>query len=145
VNSNHPEFDSHRYTVHDLAKHVIIHELEKEGWLDVHVNPDDYGPDLIATSSRSGNTWTIEVEVKNNWNTGIFQYRSLHISHRKARWHNDHHMHITCNADWSAYLIVPPSALREARVVRKSTTYSQNELFLEIPITECQQITRSND
>jgi len=70
VNSNHPEFDSHRYTVHDLAKHVIIHELEQQGWLNVHVNPDTYGPDLIATSSRSGNTWTIEVEVKNNWNTG---------------------------------------------------------------------------
>ncbi len=37
---NHPQFDQHRYTVHDLAKHVIIDEFHAMGWLNVHVNPD---------------------------------------------------------------------------------------------------------
>lgn len=144
MNSNHPQFDQHRYTVHDLAKHVIIHELEQQGWLDVHVNPDTYAADLKATSSRSGKQWTIEVEVKNNWSTGTFQYQTLHISNRKQHFNNEHHMHITCNADWSAYIIVPPSALMTAKRVRKNTTYSRDELFMEININDCQQITRSN-
>ena len=140
--NNHPMFDSHRYTVHDLAKHVIIQELQNTGWQDVHVNPDKYGPDLIATSGRNGRKWTVEVEVKNNWDTGTFKYRTLHISARKLSWHNHYHMHITCNADWSAFLIVPPSALLAAKIVTKDTIYSRKELFIEIPITECQIIER---
>lgn len=145
MNYNHPQFDSHRYTVHDLAKHVIIHELEKDGWLNVHVNPDTYGADLKLTSSKSGTNWTCEVEVKNNWQAGLFPYQTIHISYRKAKYNNPHHMHITCNADWSAYIIIPPSALMAARAVRKSTKYSNNELFLEIAIADCQQIERTNN
>lgn len=142
--NNHPDFDQTRYSIHDLAKHIIIKEFEDRGWLNVHVNPDKYGPDLIATSGRNGKTWTIEVEVKNNWDTGTFKYRTLHISARKMKWHQPHHMHVTCNADWSAFLIVPPSALLEARIVTKDTMFSDKELFLEIPISECQIIERIN-
>lgn len=143
--TNHPEFDQHRYTVHDLAKHVIIDEFHKLGWQNVHVNPDPYGADLIATSGRNGKTWTIEVEVKNNWDTGTFKYRTLHISGRKSKFNTEHHIHITCNADWSCYIIVPPSALKQAKRVVKNTIYSQAELFLEIPISECQIIERQNN
>jgi len=140
--NNHPQFDSHRYTTHDLAKHIIIYDFERTGWQDVHVNPDTYGADLIATSGRTGAKWTVEVEVKNNWETGAFKYKTLHISARKAKYNNDHHLHVTINKDWTHYLIVPPSALREARRVMKSTIYSENEMFLEIPISECQIIKR---
>lgn len=142
---NHPQFDQHRYTVHDLAKHVIIDEFHARGWQNVHVNPDTFGPDLIATSGRNGKQWTIEVEVKNNWDTGQFKYRTLHISARKLKWHSPYHIHVTCNADWSAFLIVPPSALLEAKIVAKSTIYSTKELFIEIPISECQIIERKNN
>jgi hypothetical protein len=142
--TNHPEFDQHRYSVNDLAKHIVIHDFEKTGWLNVHVNPDTYGADLIATSGRTGATWTIEVEVKHNWDTGPFKYRTIHISHRKLKYNNEHHLHVTMNSTWTHYLIVPPSALKEAKTVIKSTTYSENELFLEIPITECQIIEREN-
>lgn len=141
----HPTFDQHRYATHDLAKYIILHEFEQRGWLDVKVNDDKYGPDLTAISGRNGKAWTIEVEVKNNWDTGTFKYRTLHISARKMRWHSPHHMHITCNADWSYFLIVPPSALLEAKIVTKNTIYSSKELFLEIPISECQIIERTND
>jgi hypothetical protein len=142
--NNHPDFNAERYAIHDLAKHIIIDEFHKAGWINVHVNPDQYGADLIATSGRNGRTWTIEVEVKNNWDTGTFKYRTLHISARKMKWHNPYHIHVTCNTDWSAFLIVPPSALTEAKIVAKSTIYSTRELFLEIPITECQIIERKN-
>ena len=142
--NNHPQFDSHRYTVNDLAKHIVIYDFERTGWLNVHVNPDTYGPDLIATSGRTGATWTIEVEVKHNWDDGPFKYKTIHISARKAKYNNSHHLHVTMNSNWTHYLIVPPSALQDAKRVVKSTTYSENELFLEIPIEECQIIERSN-
>lgn len=141
---NHPQFDEFRYATHDLAKHIIIDEFHKREWQNVHVNPDPYGPDLIATSGRTGATWTIEVEVKNNWDTGAFKYKTLHISARKAKYNNDHHLHVTINKDWTWFLIVPPSALREAKRVVKSTIYSETEQFLEIPISETQIIQRSN-
>jgi hypothetical protein len=48
------------------------------------------------------------------------------------------------NKDWTHYLIVPPSALLEAKIVAKSTIYSEKELFLEIPTTETQIIQRKN-
>jgi hypothetical protein len=142
--NNHPEFDQHRYNTHDLAKHIIIDEFSKRDWVNVHVNPDQYGPDLIAYSGYNGKRWTIEVEVKNNWDTGTFKYRTLHISARKMRWHEQHHIHVTVNKDWSYFLIVPPSALLEAKLVTKDTSYSTKELFLEIPIKETQIIQRTN-
>lgn len=140
--NNHPQFDSYRYATNDLAKHIIIHDFEKDGWLNVHVNPDTYGADLIATSGRTGATWTIEVEVKHNWESGPFKYNTIHISARKAKYNNPHHLHVTINKNWTHYIIVPPSALAEAKRVIKSTIYSENEMFLEIPITECQIVKR---
>lgn len=140
--NNHPMFDAHRYTINDLAKHIIIYDFERTGWLDVHVNPDDYGPDLIATSGRTGAKWTIEVEVKHNWETGRFPYKTIHISNRKRKYNNPHHMHVTCNTDWTYYIIVPPSALQDSRTVIKNTSLSEQELFQEIPLTECQIIER---
>ena len=140
--NNHPQFDSHRHAINDLAKHIVIYDFEKTGWQNVHVNPDTYGADLIATSGRTGATWTIEVEVKHNWITGGFPYRTIHVSHRKLKYNNPHHLHVTMNTDWTHYIIIPPSALAEAKTVTKSTIYSENELFLEIPITECQIIKR---
>ena len=142
MNENHPMFDQHRYTTNDLAKHIVIYDFERTGWLDVHVNPDDYGADLIATSGRTGAKWTIEVEVKHNWETGPFKYSTVHISARKDKYNNPHHMHVTTNSAWTHYLIVPPSALAEAKRVVKNTSVSQNEMFLEIPISECQIIER---
>ena len=142
--NNHPDFDQDRYAIHDLAKHIIIDEFHRNGWLNVHVNPDTYGPDLIATSGRNGRTWTVEVEVKNNWDTGLFKYRTLHISARKMKWHSPYHIHVTINKDWTHYLLVPPSALLEAKIVAKSTIYSEKELFLEIPTFETQTIQRKN-
>jgi hypothetical protein len=142
--NNHPEFDSHRYTEHDLAKYIIAYDFGLTGWLDVHVNPDTYGADLIATSGRTGAIWTIEVEVKRNWDTGAFKYKTIHIAHRKAKFNNPHHMHVTVNKDWTHYLMIPPSALREGKPVVKSTYLSDKELFIEIPITECQIIERKN-
>lgn len=142
--NNHPNFDQHRYAIHDLAKHIIIDEFHAREWQNVHVNPDTYGADLIATSGRTGAKWTIEVEVKNNWDTGRFKYDTLHISARKAKYSNPHHLHVTINKDWTWFLIVPPSALLNAKRVTKSTIYSENELFLEIPITETQIIEKLN-
>ena len=142
--NNHPEFDSHRYTTHDLAKYIVIHDFEQTGWQNVHVNPDTYGADLIATSGRTGAVWTIEVEVKNNWETGRFPYRTIHIAHRKAKYNNPHHLHVTINKDWTHYIIIPPYALNDAKRVTKTTIYSENELFLEIPISECQIVEREN-
>ena len=142
--NNHPQFSQERHAIHDLAKHIIIDEFHANGWQNVHVNPDTFGADLIATSGKNGRTWTIEVEVKNNWDTGAFKYRTLHISARKMKWHSPYHIHVTINRDWTHYLIVPPSALLEAKIVAKSTIYSEKELFLEIPTTETQIIQRKN-
>jgi hypothetical protein len=142
--NNHPDFDQDRYAIHDLAKHIIIDEFHRNGWVNVHVNPDTFGADLIATSGRNGRQWTIEVEVKNNWDTGAFKYRTLHISARKMKWHSPYHIHVTINKDWTHYLLVPPSALLEAKIVAKSTIYSEKELFLEIPTFETQTIQRKN-
>lgn len=140
--NNHPMFDQHRYSINDLAKHVVIYDFERTGWLDVHVNPDDFGPDLIATSGRTGAKWTIEVEVKHNWKSGKFPYRTIHVSNRKRHYNNPHHMHVTCNTDWTYYIIVPPSALLASSTVIKDTSLSVKELFMEIPITECQIVER---
>ena len=142
MNGNHPMFDQYRHSVHDLAKHIIIYDFERTGWLNVHVNPDTYGPDLIATNGLTGAIWTIEVEVKNNWKTAQFNYSTVHISERKAKYNNNNHMHVTINSTWTHYLIVPPSALREYKPVTKNTTLSINEGFQEIPISKCRVIER---
>jgi hypothetical protein len=62
------------------------------------------------------------VEVKHNWETGPFKYSTVHISARKDKYNNAHHMHVTMNSSWTHYLIVPPSALAEAKRVIKNTS-----------------------
>jgi hypothetical protein len=92
----------------------------------------DFGKIVIL-----GTTLWADVNLANS------QHLSTKYQHiKKDKYNNPHHMHVTMNSSWTHYLIVPPSALAEAKRVIKNTSVSQNELFLEIPITECQIIER---
>ena len=73
-------FSSKLYEQYDNAKHDIINFYKKNG-KNAIVNPKKYDIDLIVDDA-----FYCEVEVKNNWQGEKFQYDTLQIPYRKAKY-----------------------------------------------------------
>jgi hypothetical protein len=128
-------FDQELYDRDDAAKYFVIDWL-KAIHIDARVNPDPYGIDLLATSD-SGD-YEIEVEVKQNWSGWRFPFQTLHYSARKYKFLRDEVQtrFITLNKEWTYAAVVKGEALRSAQAIKKNTIYTNDELFIEIPLDQ---------
>ncbi len=128
-------FDPQLYERDDIAKFFVIDWLRAIN-IEAKVNPDPYGIDLLATSSNGD--YQIEVEVKQNWSGWRFPFQTLHYSARKAKFLKDgiQTRFITLNKEWTYAAVVNGESFRSAQKIKKDTIYTNNELFIEIPLNE---------
>lgn len=125
-------FDQQLYKTDDPAKDKVLRWLEHRGY-KTQINPDQYGIDLLA--EKDGRTVGIEVEVKHNWRGQAFPYQTVHIASRKLKFfENDNNYLMMLNHDWSFGLSFSADQIKKAGVVKKDTIYTQQELFIELPL-----------
>lgn len=118
----------------DNAKMLVIAWLNSQGY-DARVNPDKYGIDVLA--KKDGIIYRYEVEVKHNWNTDPFPFDSVHFSERKRKYVAKNSFFVMLNSQRTKMLIVDYEVLRKARIVTKSTFYTNDEKFIEVPYEKC--------
>jgi hypothetical protein len=126
-------FDAALYEDDDDAKFLVIKWLESRGHV-VFVNPDQYGIDLLGRWRDRDYAW--EVEVKHNWRGFDFPFDSVHYSVRKRKFIDPEARtyFVTLNHERTRLLAVSGKDVMEARIIQKSTIYTQDEWFMEIPI-----------
>lgn len=137
-------FSQDLYDQNDLgAKSKIIDWLQTNG-ITAWENPDQYGIDLLGTGPR-GN-YQFEVEVKHNWSGPDFPFATVHFSARKDKFASDNpnNFFVMLNHEHTHALIVPGRALVSGKRVIKSTKYTQDEQFIEIPVAGC-RLSRISD
>lgn len=132
MNRSAKKFDQGLYNTNDDAKHLVIRWLGTQGY-DAWVNPDDYGIDLIGISRITGIQSEFEVEVKHNWSGSEFPFGTVHIPARKLKFVSPTSYFVIVNHERTHLLILRASRLTDAPVVRKSTIYTTDEQFVEIP------------
>lgn len=129
------EFSQSLYDANDDAKHQVIAWLEERGFM-AWVNEDQYGIDVQAL--RMGKQYVFEVEVKHNWGDGGFPFDSVHFPLRKSKFAaEDNAWFVMLNSSRTQMLLVSGAIFRESRVVRKATKYTNDEEFVEIPLSRC--------
>lgn len=129
------EFSQSLYDANDDAKHQVIAWLEGRGFM-AWVNEDQYGIDVQAL--RMGKQYVFEVEVKHNWGDGGFPFDSVHFPLRKDKFAAEEGAwFVMLNRSRTQMLLVSGDVFREGRIVRKATKYTEDEEFVEIPLSRC--------
>ena len=126
-------FSKELYDDDDSAKFLVLEWLETRGFV-VFVNPDEYGIDLLGR--YNGMDYAFEVEVKHNWRGSVFPFDSVHYSARKRKFIQPdvRTYFVTVNHERTWLLIVGWHDFMSGSLVEKSTIYTKNEWFVEIPI-----------
>jgi hypothetical protein len=129
-------FSPDLYRTNDDAKHLVIEWLDGQGYT-AHVNPDQYGIDLLASHKTTSRRIEVEVEVKHNWSGAVFPFASVHFPARKLKFANDHSFFMMLNAERSHLLVVSGTQLLAATKINKATVYTRTETFVEVPTIKC--------
>lgn len=126
-------FDEKNFDEDDWAKFCLINWLQKNGY-EASVNPDQYGIDVLA--SRDLKHYAFEVEVKHNWTEYRFPFKAVHFSARKLKFVSFERetWFVMLNHHHTNSLFVSAEDFANAPLVTKSTIYSENEQFVEIPV-----------
>lgn len=129
-------FDQELYDNDDDAKLIVIDWLKRFDF-DAHVNPDQYGIDVLA--SKRKNNYAFEVEVKHNWTGEYFPYETVHFSSRKEKFLDDERQtfFVMLNHELTHGLVVTREALKSSERVNKNTKYTSDESFMSVPIGRC--------
>jgi len=126
-------FDPVLYGDDDSAKYDVLRWLESMGHV-VCVNPDEYGIDLLGIWGEENTAW--EVEVKHNWRGEHFPFDSVHYSVRKRKFIQPdvHTYFVTVNHERTMLLCIKGEDFMDGKLIQKSTIYTQDEWFVEVPI-----------
>ena len=126
------EFSQSLYDDNDDAKHQIIAWLEERGFM-AWVNEDQYGIDVQAL--KMGKQYVFEVEVKHNWQSEHFMFETVHYAARKSKFIDlyDDVYFVTVNSPRTHALVINIAFLDNMKMVRKQTSETSSEWFLEIP------------
>jgi hypothetical protein len=128
-------FDAALYENDDDAKHLVLEWLNSRGH-NILVNPDQYGIDLVGSFNGMPSAW--EVEVKHNWKGDEFPFDTVHYSVRKRKFVQPDVLtwFITLNHDRTKAVVFSHKHFMEGRLVQKSTIYTQDEWFVELPVRQ---------
>lgn len=132
------QFSNELYKADDDAKNAVGKWLASRwGFTNVRVNPDRYGIDLLG--EHNGTKFGIEVEVKHNWKGQRFPFASLHYAARKVKFLDSAEVvyFVTVNDDRTHLLLTSSEDMNGLKLVKKDTSYTSNEWFLEVPIDKC--------
>ena len=126
------DFDQALYDADDNAKDLVVTWLHRHGW-NMNTNPDLYGIDLLGTDPV-GRTVAVEVEVKHHWTTPTFPFKTVHISARKRKFIEPGAYLVMLNHTRTYALTFDFKDLSNAKLIRKDTIYTTQELFFELPV-----------
>jgi len=135
--SDHKVFDKDTYDQDDNAKDQFITYLANYGFTNPHVNPDQYGIDVLA--ERDGEKYAFEVEVKHNWDSDYFPFKTVHFSYRKIKFTKipdislRNTFFVMMNDARTVALRVDGVTFAAAKVVTKKTIHTASEKFAELP------------
>jgi hypothetical protein len=130
-------FSPKLYANDDSAKDLVIEWLKSQDY-KAWVNPDQYGIDVLAVDPY-GDEFQIEVEVKHNWKGKYFGFDGVHFSGRKRKFAKPDYFtkFIMLNHERTHALIVNGADFCESPIITKSTIYTENEQFVEVPVSKC--------
>lgn len=131
------QFDSSHYEADDNAKERVIAWMGGFGW-NAYVNPDQYGIDVLA--ERGERRLAVEVEVKHNWTGQRFPFSTVHFSARKAKFAQVLEREVwfsMLNDERNRILLVGGEIVAQADIVEKATIYTNNERFIQVPVSKC--------
>ena len=130
-------FDPVLYEKDDNAKDLWVSYLQSAKSYKAWINPDQYGIDVLA--EKNGLQYSFEVEVKHNWKGNVFPFSNVHFSARKLKFANDQgrNFFIMLNHERDIALAVSGKTMLNSAVVTKNTIYTQNERFVEVPVSHC--------
>jgi hypothetical protein len=128
-------FSQVQYDADDNAKHQVIDFLTQHwGMTNVRINPNQYGIDLLADDR--GKPTGIEVEVKHNWLEQRFPYDKVHFSARKTKFLDEcpDVYFVMLSDDRTRMIATHGDNFQDARLVRKSTKWSNHEWFIQVDL-----------
>jgi hypothetical protein len=82
------------------------------------------------TVSKDGKEYKVETEVSQKWKNRQFPYRNMSVPYRKKDYTAD--FYIRTNPSGTALFFLPMKDVFEAPVIRKDTSYTQNEPFFNV-------------
>ncbi len=127
-------FNQATFDADDNAKHDVIKLLHPILGAQLRVNHDPYGIDLIG-KYYDGKLFGVEVEVKHNWQSEHFMFETVHYAARKTKFIDlyDDVYFVTVNSPRTHALVINIAFLDNMKMVRKQTSETTSEWFLEIP------------
>lgn len=132
------KFSHEHYSENDSAALMLIYWLRLKGYEAIR-NPDRYGIDVLSNwdSPDTG----VEVEVKHNWHGPEFPFKTIHYAARKFKFLEGNQLvrFVTFNHERSHILVVDGKEFK--KIVTKSTKYTDDESFYEIPFESCKIIS----
>lgn len=89
---------------------------------------------MLGRWGETDTAW--EVEVKHNWRGDVFPFDSVHYSVRKRKFIQPdvRTYFVTVNHERTKLLCIKDKDFMEGKLVQKSTVYTQDEWFVEIPV-----------
>lgn len=115
---------------------IVLNYLSSIGYI-AQVNPDKYGPDLIARKFED--TYFVEVEVKHAWIGEFFPYDTIQLPERKTKFTNLEYDTIFCllNSQKTKAILIHQSKILSSELKSMPNKYMDEEQFYSIPISEC--------
>jgi hypothetical protein len=129
-------FNQSTFDADDNAKHDAIHLFQELYNCDIRVNQDRYGIDLVGKYlDFDRELFGVEVEVKHNWQSEHFMFETVHYAARKTKFIDLYRdvFFVTVNSPRTHALVINIASLDTMKMVRKQTSETSSEWFLEIP------------
>lgn len=132
------KFSKDLYDQNDTVAKELVLELVKEmNNEEGHVNPDQYGPDLVFKDYYG------ECEIKYNWRGKVFPFKTIQFPERKMKFLNldKPTTFFMLNADRTYALIVSNHDLLHSPLAMVSNKYIKyGEHFFQVPISKAKLV-----
>ena len=122
------------------AKEVFIEYLKTNGYTEIIENPNQYGIDILATTS-DGVLHKYDVEVKTGWKVRYFNWSTVHIPERKRKFaEKENQFFVVLNEELKHAFIVSGAKYLECERIIKDTVNQPEDHFVEIPVKDCKRV-----
>ena len=136
------QFDRELHDTYDNTARVRTMEFMQVKGYEIWENPNIYGQDLIAESSKG--MFYVECEVKAVWKGDVFPYDTVQLPQRKAKFFNRPTLFFIWNDELSTAVTFKSEQIKDLTPVEVSNKYiARGELFYQIPLGMT-QIIRMN-
>ena len=98
-----------------------------------------FGVDLKILSPDNVLVYTVEVEIRNNWDTdGEFPFSTVNIPERKRKFFDGRCTYYSINKNCTRCLIIADKDILNSPLVKNPNKYiSSDEMFFQVPKEKC--------